>query len=454
MKIIVVGCGKIGTSIIRSLVNEDHDVTVVDSSEEAIAEISGTYDVMYVCGNCTDVNVLNEANVSSCELFISVTASDETNMLACFFAKKLGAKNTLARIRESEFSEDALSFVSGSLDIDFTLNPEKLIARDIYNSLSLPSAAKAQFFSSQKLEMIELKLRKESLFDGIPLCNTRDITKAQFNVCAVQRGDEVFIPNGDFVLHSGDRIGITATKENLKLLFKDLKISVHNKKGSVIIFGGSRTSAHLAKMIYEDKGSSIIIEKNREVCERLAYELDRKAHIFLADGSRKDVLLEHGLADAHAFVSLTGLDEENILISYFAMQNEVPIVISKVNSVELIKMAESIGLDINVNPGTLVSDMVIRYARGLQNTLDTTIETVYSLFDSQAEAIEFKAGQSFLKLGKKLSEMNIRKDINIAGIVRNSRNIIPDGQATIELGDSVVIVTTKKRFDNLNSILA
>lgn len=452
MNIIVVGAGKIGVAIIESLINEDHDITVIDSSVEAIDEIKNNFDVMTICGNCTDVNVLREAGTGKANLFIAVTGSDETNILSCYFAKKLHASYTMARIRNSANNE-SLRFITENAQIDFSLNPERLVANEIYNSLALPNAAKAQFFSSKKLEMIELKLRDNSIFDGKSLIEIRNLTKACFVVCAVMRNDEIFIPNGNFVLKSGDRLGITATRDNFKLLFHDMKLSVVKKKGSVIIFGGSRTAYYLAKQIKDNKGSSVILEKDSDVCDKLSEELDGYAKIVRADGSRKDVLQEYGLEDAPAFVGLTGMDEENILISYFAMNTGVPTVLAKVNSFEMMKMADKIGLDNVVNPKIIVSDMVIKYARGLQNTLDTKVETVYSLFDFNVEALEFIVGPGFTGSGISLMDLHLKKEIIVAGIVRDNKTIIPSGADTIEIGDRLVIVTKLKHIDNINSIL-
>lgn len=451
MNIVVVGAGKIGLAIIESLINEDHDITVIDSSEEAINDIKNNFDIMTIIGNCTDVNVLKEAGTQTANLFISVTGSDETNILSCYFAKKLNATYTMARIRNASNNE-SLAFITENAQIDFSLNPENLVANEIYNCLSLPNAAKAQLFSSKKLEMIELRLKENSVFDNKALKDIHTITKACFVICAVMRNNDIYIPDGNFVLKSGDRIGITATGENFKMLFRDMNLSLAKKNGSVMIFGGSRTAYYLAKLLSKYKRPAVIFEKDHRVCEELAEELNDYCTIAEADGSRKDILQEYGIYDAPAFVGLTGMDEENILISYFAMNCDVPTVISKVNSYDMMKMAEKIGLDNVINPKVIVSDLVIQYARGLQNTLDTKVETVYSLFDFNVEALEFIVGPGYKYPGVKLTDLPKKSDILVAGIVRNNETIIPTGSDTIEVGDRVVMITKLKHIDNINSI--
>lgn len=451
MKIIVSGCGKIGTTVIDTLVNEGHDVVAIDKDQKVIEEITNTYDVMALCGNGVDCEILEEAGVKDTELFISTTGSDERNMLACFIAKKKGAKHTIARIRQPEYNYHSLSFLRQELALSMAINPEMLAAQELYNILKFPSVVKIETFSRRDFEMIELRLKPDSLLDGLSLIQMREKYNAMVLVCAVQRGDEVFIPDGNFVLRGGDKIGITAKPAEVQKLFKELNVYQKQAK-DVTILGGSRTAFYLSKML-TDMGSRVkVIDINPEICQKFA-EGNPKVNVACGDGAHQDVLLEEGIKETDAFVSLTGIDEENILVSVLAQSLDVPKVIAKINRDELLTMAEKLGVDTVISPKKIISDVIVRYVRALENSFGNNVETLYKLMDDKAESIEFRVSPDFQKVNIPLRDLKIKKNILVAGIIRNRQPIIPTGNDVILPNDRVIVIATDIKLHDLSDML-
>ena len=450
MKIVIIGCGKIGATILESLVNEGHDIVAIDSSSAQLSNITDIYDVMGLCGNGADSNTLEEADIGNAEMFIAVTGSDEINMLSCFLARKMGAKSTIARIRNPEYNS-SLGFMKEQLELSMSINPEYLAARELFNILKFPSAVKIETFSRGNLEMIEFRLKPDSALDGISLMQMRERYKAKVLVCYVRRDEEVFIPDGNFVLKSGDWIGLTASPKELEKFFRSVG-SFKKRAKNVMLLGGSRTAHYLAEMLTDIGNTVKIIEKDEKICTELSESLP-KAVIINGDGAAQELLLEEGLRSLDAFVALTGMDEENILISIFAASQSVPNVISKVNGDELVSMAKNLGLDCIVSPKKIISDVLVSYARALQNSLGSNIETLYRLADSKAEALEFNVRENSRVIGIPLKDLEIKSNILIAGIIREQTTIIPAGDDAILPGDSVVVIAAEHKLQDLSDIL-
>ena len=361
MNIIVVGCGKIGSALVKSLVSEGHDVVAVDSNQSAITDITNIFDVMTVCGDAIDRGTLSEAGVDKARLFIAVTASDEVNMLSCLIARRMGARHTIARVRKPKYSAESLGYLRSQLDLSLTLNPEQLAAHDIYNILRFPSAVNIEKFSAGSLEMVELHLEEGSPFDNLSLSEIRSKFSAKFLVSAVRRGDGAYIPDGNFVLKSGDRVGLVATPYEFTRLLKQM--GVHRRPiKSVMVLGAGRISYYLTKLLTESGISVKVIEKDERVAKNFASGL-HKAVVICGDGAGQELLREEGIRSVDAFVALTGTDEQNILISTFAQSENKQKVITKVNRSEFLAIAERLGLDSIVSSKTAVCDMVVSYAR-------------------------------------------------------------------------------------------
>lgn len=451
MNIIVIGCGKIGSTLVASLAFEGHDVIAVDRKAEVITELTNSYDVMGVCGNGADSDILTEAGAENADMVIAVTDSDELNMLACFMAKKMGTDKTIARIRNPEYNDKSLSFIKEHLELSLAINPEFLAAKELYNILRLPSAVKIEPFSVRNFEMIELKLRENSQFAEKKLSDLRMEYKAKFLICAVQRGEEVFIPDGNFVLKSGDKIGLTASPIEIMRLFKEIGVQ-KNRARNIMILGGSRTAYYLAKMLTATGNAVTVIEKDRTICEALCEKLP-KAVIVNGDGAHQDLLLEEGLNSLDAFVGLTGSDEENILLSSFASSKNVPKVIAKINQSELIPLAEHWGLDTIVSPRKLIADIIVQYARALSNSEGSSVETLYKLMDDKVEALEFTVKNEMSFLDKPFKELKLKPNTLIAGIIRERKIIIPSGDDVMRVGDHVVVFAANQRLNKLSDIL-
>ena len=452
MNIIVAGIGKIGLAVIETLVNEGHDVTVIDNKPEMITNVTNIYDVIGVHGNCADCETLEEAGVENAELFIAFTGSDEMNMLSCFLAKKMGAKHTVARIRNPEYNDRSLGFMRQQLNLSMSVNPELLVAQELYNILKIPSAFKVEYFARRGLEMIELKLKEDSPLCGKKLSKLREKQNVEFLIGVVLRDGNVIIPDGSFELAAGDIISIAATPNDMQKLLKNMGILAKQAR-SVMILGGSKTAYYLAKMLTTSGNEVKIIEKDTERCEELS-DLIPKAVLINGDGSQQELLLEEGLRSLDAFVALTGMDEENILISIFASNQNVPKVISKVNRDEMVKMAEKLGLDCIVSTKAITCDIILRYTRALNNSLGSSIETLYKIMDGKVETLEFKVDDDHRFIGVPIKELKIKRGILIAGITRaNKKTLIPSGDDVIMSGDRVIILSAEHRVSTLSDIL-
>jgi len=451
MNIIIIGGGRIGITLVSSLVAEGHNVTVLDTDPYVISEITNIYDVMGVCGNGADSDILAEANVASADIVAAITNSDELNMLACFIAKKMGAKNTVARIRNPEYNDRSLGFMKQHLELSMSINPERMAAKELFNILRLPSAVKIDTFSAGNFEMIELRLRENSPLADQRLMDLRNKYTAKFLVCAVGRDEEVFIPDGNFVLKSGDMVGITASPAEIAKLFKEMGVQ-QSRARNIMILGGSRTAYYLAKMLTSGGNSVTIIEKNKNLCDELCETLP-KAVIVNGDGAEQETLLEEGLDSLDAFVALTGMDEQNILISSFASSRKVPKVIAKIDRDELIPLAEHWGLESFVSPKMLIADRIVQYARALKNSEGSSVETLYKLMDGKAEALEFSIKSNLDLLNKPLKELELKPNLLIAGIIRERKTIIPSGDDMLLKGDRVIVLSLSARLQDLSDIL-
>ncbi len=451
MRIIVSGIGKIGKTIISSLVSEGHEVIGIDNNPAVVQEITNLYDAMCVCGNGADCETLSEAEVEKAELFVAAASSDELNMLSCFLARKMGAKHTIARIRNPEYNDNSLGFMREQLHLSFSINPEFLAAHELYKILRFPSAANVETFSGRTFEMIEVVLKPESALCGLSLMELRKKYDAKFLVGAVRRGEQVFIPDGAFVLESGDRVGIMSSHSELLKLFKTLGMLQKQAK-NVIILGASRTAFYLAKRLLAAGNSVKIIERSKEKCIEFSNALP-SVKMICGDGASPELLQEEGLSQTDAFVALTGMDELNILISFYASSHNVPKVISKVNRNEIAAMAEKLGLECIVSPRKMVSDVLTRYARALENSLGSSVETLYRIMDDKAEVLEFNVGEDFEYVNTPLKSMALKDNILVAGIVRGKNAIVPSGDDVILSGDKVIVLAAGMRLGDLADIM-
>lgn len=452
MKVIVAGCGKIGRAIIESLVSDGHDVTAIDCDSSVIESVSTSFDVMAVCGSATSRENLAHADVAECDLFVAVTESDEINMLSCFIAKRMGAAYTVARIRKSEYNDDGLDYLSKQLDLSMALNPELLTAETLFNLLKLPSTMGVDTFAGKKLQILEFMLRENSPMVNTTLADLRARSSVPFLACVAQRGESVCVPNGAYELHAGDKIAFMVRSSEAHKFLRSIKM-VQKQAHDVILLGASNIAYYLAKLLLSNNYSVKIIEKNPDRCAEIAEKLPSNATIICGDGTSQDLLWEEGIKTTDAFVALTGKDEENILVSFYAMSQHVPKVISKVSHVELSSLAANLGLDCVVSSQKFVADVITRYARALNSSLGSKVETRYSLAENKAEALEFSVLADCKLVGIPLKDLNLKPNYIVAGIIRDKETIIPSGSDFVSVGDKVIVVAVGARLFDLSEIL-
>ena len=450
MKIVIVGAGKIGSSLAFELANEDHDITVVEKDKEKIKLLSDTLDVMALCGNGAAMAIQREANVGDSDLLIAVTGEDELNMLACIVARKLGCKNTIARVRNREYTEQ-LYMLKSELGLSMTINPELLAAKEIYRLLQIPAFIKRDTFAEGKAEIVELFVGEDNPLDGLRLADLRKRIRVHVLVCAVVREEQVFIPDGSFVLHKGDKIYVTAPATALVELTHDLHLRSKKSK-NVLIVGGGRIAEYLAPI---KVGSSIkLIEMKRSRCEYLAEKFPEMT-VICSDGSSQSVLKAHNIGRMDAVLPLTNMDEENIIIGMFARKMGVPQLLTKINRLEYGEILGDRGADSLISPKSLSAHAIIRYVRAMENTGGSAVLTIHRIAEGEAEALEFAVTDATEHLHERLMDIKLKPGILIVCINHMGRIIIPGGQDTLASGDTVVIVTTAGRdILDLNDIFA
>ena len=449
MNIVIVGDGKVGATLVEHLSQEGHDIVVIDRDSKIVEQMVNSYDVMGICGNGASYDVQMEAGVSSARLFIAATSSDELNILCCLIAKKVGAHHTIARVRNPDYLKQ-LPFIKEELGLSMIVNPEYDAANEIVKVLRFPNAINIETFSRGNVDLAELKIN-----DGNPLCDMAltDIFgafKTKILVCAVQRKADVFIPRGDFVLKSGDKIHITAPRGELVRFMKKLGIYKHRTK-DIMIIGGGKMGYYLARQLSESGGYNVkIIEIDRDRCDKLCTLLP-DVNIINGDGTDRGILYEQGIESQDAFVALTTIDEENIISSMYASSLGISKTVAKVNRVSY-QVLESIGMDSAFSSKAIAANRIIGYVRALENSGESSVQTLYKLVGGQVEALEFKITADFKNIGIPLKELDINNDTLIASIIRDNHVIFPDGNDSIEIGDSVIIVSKSKQFRSINQI--
>ena len=450
MKMVIIGNGKVGSSLASMLSNEGHDVTVIDINAAALERTQNTEDVMCIEGNGIDKSVQADANVGKSGVVIAATHYDEVNLLCCLIAKKLGAKRTIARVRNPEYYKQ-IDFIREDLGLSMIINPEGITADEILRVLITPDAANVEVFERGRMELVEYKLPESSPILDCSLQEIYKRTKIKFLICAVQRDSDIYIPGGGFILRSGDRISIAASHKEIEQFFK-MNGSIKDKVKYCMIVGGGRISYYLTKNLLGMGMHVKIIEKNLDRCKQLA-QIFPKAAVINADGTDQDTLVEEGIRETDAFVAVTGIDEENIIMSLYAKNNSNAKVVTKVNRESYVDLASQIGLDCIISPKSLTTSSVLAYVRSLDNT-ESNIESLYHIVNNRVEAVEFRIRESIPGLtGIPLKDLKTKKNILICSVVRGRQVIIPDGGTTIEAGDSVVIVSKEHRFMDIRDIV-
>ena len=452
MNIIIAGDGKVGSTLVRLLSAEGHDLTLIDLNQKTLESTVEQYDVMAVGGNCASMGVLQEAGVKDADLLIAVTGQDEVNLLSCMTAHGLNPNlHTIARIRNPEYT-DQIHSMRDLFALSMTVNPEKQAALEIERLLRFPGFLRRDSFAKGRAEIVELRVDENSRLKDVSLIEMYRIVKCRVLVCAVLRGGKAVTPGGNFVLRAGDRIFVTAPTSNLAMLLKNLDIGTHRVK-SCLIGGGGRTSYYLAQLLQKDGIRVRILEKDKERCRVLASALT-EAEIIHGDFTHRKELEAAGLTDCDAFLSLSGIDEINIVSSLYAASQGVRQVITHLGRPGNTTLAGGLSVGSIICPRELCSNDIVRYVRAMENQTGAAI-SVHGIADGNAEAVEFLADDTTANLGIPLKDLKLKPNVLLASISHAGKVEIPHGASTIQSGDSVVVVTTNRgTIDTLNDIFA
>ena len=449
MYIIIVGLGKLGSTLTKQLSTEGHDIVVVDPDNSVVSSTVDAYDVMGICGNGATYEVLKEAGAAKAKLIIAATGSDELNILCCLFAQHMGTENTIARVRNPDYAGQS-QFLRNDLGISMTVNPEYETANEISRIIRFPSAANLDSFAGGRVEIARVRIHSDNPLCDMPIHEMRKKTKAKVIICAVQRNDSVFIPSGDFVLHCDDVISITGTRAELSSFMKQTGVYKQKIK-NVMIVGGGRIAYYLAKLL-SDTGRNIkLIELNDERCRHMSDMLD-DVTVIHGDGTDQDILEEQCIDGQDALIALTGIDEENIIVSMYAESKGVNKVITKVNR-HSYSILNDIGLETVVSPQIVAGNLVTRYVRALHNSAgNSQIQTLYKLVGGKVEAAEFIVPEDAGYLNIPFKELELMPNLLIGCIIRNGKIIFPGGDDVMKANDSVIVVTAGRIIEDLHDI--
>ena len=452
MNIIIAGGGKVGENLTRMLTNEGHNITLIDTNSRVLQSIQEQYDIMYVHGNSAAMEHLLQAGVKDADLLIAATNADEVNLLCCTTAHGLNPKlHTIARIRNPEYTEQIYT-MRDVFGLSLLINPEKQAAMEIERLLRYPGFLKRDSFAKGRTEIVELRVDASSKLCNVALFDMNAIVKCRVLVCAVLRDGNTIAPKGNFVLREGDRIFVTAPTENLTTLLKNLGI-ITRRVRSCILCGGGRVSYYLASMLQSHGIGVRLIEQNYDQCQVLAEELPG-ADIICGDGTDQTLLDSEGLSEADALVSLTGLDELNMIISLYARSKNVPQVITKLSRVENRRMIDSLKLGSVVCPKELCCNTIARYVRAMDNQSGAAI-SVHAIADGQAEAVEFHVDDTTRFCNTPLKDIRLKDNVLLVSITRGAKTEIPSGLSQFRKGDTIVVVTSGRgSIRQLNDIFA
>lgn len=452
MNIVVIGNGKIGRSITENLAKEGHDLVVIDNNESTLSDTINGHDVMTVCGNGASRVVQTEAGVKNADLVIAVTDGDELNLLCCLVAKKLGAERTIARVRNPEYS-DELALIREDLGLSLAINPDFNSAQEIFSVLRFPGVMNVEKFAKGRVELAEFRLPKGSPLSGHSLTELNKRFKVKVLVCAVRRGDETFIPKGDFVFMPEDCISFVASPDESERFLITAGIPVRPPRNTIIV-GAGRITFYLTRMLRSIGIRPTVIDSSKEKC-RLFSEAFPGCLVLHGDGADRDLLAEEGIDRADAFVAATGTDEVNILLSMYANSQRVPKVVTKVSRFSMVDLVGDENLGSIISPKDITSSQVTSFVRAMENSgASNNVETLYRIVNGTVEALEFIVRENDSRLTDiPLKNLRLKSGLLIGCIIRSNKVIIPDGSACIKTGDRVIVITTIPRLTSLQNII-
>lgn len=450
LNIIIVGCGKVGMTLIEQLSKEGHDITIIDKNAAKVQEMSNLYDIMGLVGNGASYSVQMEAGIENADLIIAVTASDELNLLCCTVAKQVGDCAAIARVRTPDYSKEA-GYLREKLGLTMIINPELEASLETARILYLPTALEVNSFAHGQAEIVKFKIPDGNLLDGMTIATLGKSITNDILICAIEREGEVYIPGGNFQMAKDDIVSFVAPRRHIRSFLKKIGFKTKQVKDAMIV-GGGKASYYLAKQLIAMGIDVKIIEQNKERCEELSILLP-EAIIINGDGTDEEVLREEGIEYAQAFIPLTDIDEENIMLTLHAKQVSNAKLITKINRSTFKNVISKLDLGSVIYPRYITSEAIIAYVRAKKNSTNSNIETLYHMFDNRAEAIEFRVDEPSSVTGIPLKDLMLKNDLLVSFIYRNGKVQIPSGLDTIEVGDTVMIVTTHTGLDNIQDII-
>lgn len=450
MEIIIIGCGKVGLTLADQLVKENHNVVMVDTSSERLQSLSEDIDAIKLLGNGASISTQMEAGIETADILIAVTGSDEMNLLCCLIARKAGRCHTIARVRNPVYNNE-INFIKEQLGISMIINPEMAAAGEISRILRFPSAIKIDRFAKGKVELLKFKIRPEFRLDGLSVMDVDSQLRCDVLISGMERGDEVAIPDGKFVLKDGDVVSIIASPRNSAEFFR--KIGIHtNQVKNTLIVGGGTIAYYLAKQLSSMHIRVKIVEKDKKRCEALS-ELLEDTLIINGDGTDRRLLVEEGIQSAESFVTLTSLDEENLFLAMFAKEVSAAKLVTKVNRIAFDELIGKLDLGSVIYPKFITADYILQYVRAMQNTIGSNVETLYHILEGRAEALEFRIREDSEVTGVPLMNIRLKSNLLIGCINRGGQIHIPRGQDCILKGDTVIVVTSQKGLHDIRDIL-
>ena len=450
LNIIIVGCGKVGMTLIEQLSKEGHDITIIDKNAAKVQEMSNLYDIMGLVGNGASYSVQMEAGIENADLIIAVTASDELNLLCCTVAKQVGDCAAIARVRTPDYSKEA-GYLREKLGLTMIINPELEASLETARIRYLPTALEVNSFAHGQAEIVKFKIPEGNLLDGMTIATLGKSITNEILICAIEREGEVYIPGGNFQMAKNDIVSFVAPRRHIRSFLKKIGFKTKQVKDAMIV-GGGKASYYLAKQLIAMGIDVKIIEQNKERCEELSILLP-EAIIINGDGTDEEVLREEGIEYAQAFIPLTDIDEENIMLTLHAKQVSNAKLITKINRSTFKNVISKLDLGSVIYPRYITSEAIIAYVRAKKNSTNSNIETLYHMFDNRAEAIEFRVDEPSSVTGIPLKDLMLKNDLLVSFIYRNGKVQIPSGLDTIEVGDTVMIVTTHTGLDNIQDII-
>lgn len=450
MNIIIVGCGSVGRTLAEKLNDDGNDITVIDTSAEKVKTITERCDIMGVVGNGATHTTQREAGIETADLLIAVTDSDELNLLCCVVAKREGKCQTIARVKNPQYSTDA-PYLKEQLGLAMVINPEYAAAEEIARVLRFPSALKIEPFAKGKVELIKFRLPKDSPIVGMSVKEVVSKYRTEVLVCTIERGEEALIANGDSVFAEKDVVSIVSSLKGANEFFKKIEYKGHSIKNALVVGGGIITR-YLCGILERSPISLRVIEKDLKTCEEISAEWER-VDVIHGNGTDKELLLEEGISQAGAFVALANHDEENILLSVFAKGTGCNKLVTKINRTDYDNVISQLDLDTTICPKNITSDIILRYVRAMKNTAGSNIETLYNIIQDKVEASEFILKENSPLAGIPLAQLKFKENILIASITRGEEVIVPRGNDTLQAGDSVVVVSKQIGLHDVTDVL-